>query len=289
MKKKDVNKKIEEKVRKICRKVWKVPQEQNSSTMTTSTRKLFKIFFRPNNYRRQIRVKEKNQKIINSIKSTIRGVNFTKHTKLLTIKNYKKNITIQYGKYYLTGIYSQPVVYGTKTIYLIERETINEIENKVSKIKENIKQRIDQALKQFSRKFNLIMPYERIKWTRYEDFIKGEEYIDKIPKEVIIHDTIFKKVYPDGIEFIDKSVKPTVRIKTYIKNRAIENISPEICKELDKIYNILPRFELCKELVNECKTIEVMLKDTILLVKIPQLNENQRNELSDYTFERFGK
>ena len=80
------------------------------------------------------------------------------------------------------------------------------------------------------------------RWSRYEDFIKGEDYIDKIPREVIIHDTYFKKVYGKGIEFVkaDKE-EPTAHLKNYIKNRAVEDLAPEIANSINVLGNIFLR------------------------------------------------
>jgi hypothetical protein len=59
--------------------------------------------------------------------------------------------------------------------------------------------------------------------------MKGEEVIDSIPRETIIHDTVFKKVYPEGVEFIGgKGIEPGSRMKNYLKNRAVEDIAPEL-------------------------------------------------------------
>lgn len=266
----DVKKYIEKK----CREIWQVPKETNFNSITTSR----ELFFRPNNYRRQIKVKTKSKCTIKKIISTIRGVNFNKHTKLLSIKNYKENITLQYGKNKLTAIYSQPIVNNVKTVYLIKRDSFKEIQDKITEIKEEIKQRLDKALIGFARKFNIKLPYERIVWTRYEDFMKGEDYIDKIPKDVIIHDTIFKKVYGKGIEFIKHGKEePIVHYKNYIKNRAIEDIAPKIAEEIGCFKEVVTTYQeqlkgYAVEIKNHRKVQELQIKNqqemNIVLKKI---------------------
>lgn len=197
-----------------------------------STKPNFSIFFRPNNYRRQIAVKEKDNSTIQKIKSATSAIP-DKHTKIISIKNYKPNITIQYFKNHVVAIYSQNIIGGVKEIFLIERSNLDEIDRRINEIKASIQKRIDEALYDFTTRFEIALPGKPI-WIRYEDFIKGEDYIDSIPREVIVHDTFFKKVYGEGIEFISskKGEKPTVHLKNYIKNRAIENISPRIADEL---------------------------------------------------------
>lgn len=213
-------------------------QEDLSNSMTT-TKKTFSYFWRPHNFRREIEVKIKTNSTSTRIRGTISKLpmelNINSHTKLISIKNFKPNITIQYGKKKLTAIYSQNIINGEKETYQIERNTIQEIEARINEIKQNIEKKLDNALNRFSIKFGLSIPFKKPVWSRYEDFLKGEDYIDKIPRECIIHDTFFKKVYGKGIEFKNttKDEEPTIHLKNYIKNRAIEDIAPEIAASIN--------------------------------------------------------
>lgn len=213
-------------------------KEHISNSMTTTTIPK-KILWRPNNYRRKIEVKEKDNSGMNRIKTTIRHTTIGRHNKLLSVKNFKPNITIQYGRSTLTAIYSQNIIAGNKETFLIERQTIKEIQDEIDKKRESIRERMDNALLVFSRQFKLYIPLKNPRWDRYEDWIKGDDFIDKIPRETIIHDTIFKKVYGDGIEFKNtgKGEAPTVHMKNYIKNRAVEDISPLIAEEINQFHN----------------------------------------------------
>ncbi len=244
-KKKEVsNKSIKDYVDSITTPIFeRVLQEDLSNSMTT-TKKTFSYFWRPNNYRRQIEVKEKTNSTLQEIKGAIgklhMELNINPHTKIISIKNYKPNITIQYGRTILTAIYSQKIIAGEKETFRIERNTINEIQARINEIKQDIEKRIDNALKSFSSKFKLTKPFKRPIWGRYEDFIKGEEYIDKIPRECIIHDTYFKKVYGKGIEFKKAGQEgPTIHLKNYIKARAIEDIAPEIANSINGLGSIM--------------------------------------------------
>ncbi len=225
---KDLKKELYDKIKEPI-----VPEETISNSMTTR-KDTFSIMWRPNNYRRQIEVKLKDNSTMENIKSAIKGTIPNPHTKMISIKNYKPNITIQYGKNTLTGIYSQNIIGGEKEIFLIEANTIDDLEERINQIKAQIQEKIDDALDSFINRFNLRIPLKTPIWSRYEDFIKGDEYIDKIPREVIIHDTYFKNVYDEGLEFKNtkKGEEPTVHMKNYIKNRAIEDIAPGIAEEL---------------------------------------------------------
>jgi hypothetical protein len=121
-----------------------------------------------------------------------------------------------------------------KQTYLIERDSIEELNKRIDEINEEIKQQIDKALLSFVKEFNIKVeskPY----WVRHEEYIKGEEYIDKLPKDLIIHDTVFKKVYGSGVEFINPNSPPGIEVKNYIKNRALEDISPKIVEALNEL------------------------------------------------------
>jgi len=231
---------VEKHIESIVKPIFdKALQETYSNSMTT-TKKPISILWRPNNYRRQIEVKTKDNSTIKKIKSAIQEANVNPHTKIVSIKAFMPNITIQYGKNTLTGIYSQNIIAGTKEIFCIEAYTLSDIEERISQKKEDIRQRIDKAIDVFSSKFGLKLPFRQPVWSRYEDFIKGEEYIDKIPREVIIHDTYFKKVYGKGIEFIRAGKEePTVHLKNFIKNRAVENIAPDIAESINNLGNAL--------------------------------------------------
>jgi len=245
------------------------PQADLSNSMTT-TKKSFSYFFRPNNYRRQIMVKEKTNSTLQEIRGAISilpmELNINTHTKLISIKNYKPNITIQYGKNILTAIYSQTIIAGEKEIFRIERNSIGEVQDRINEIKQDIEKRVDNALKEFSHKFNLSMPFKNPVWSRYEDFIKGEEFIDKIPRECIIHDTFFKKVYGKGIEFKKSELEePTIHLKNYIKNRAIEDIAPEISGSINSLGSTLEKFT--NDLTPVINDLAVNMKTHISVLK----------------------
>jgi len=219
----------------IKRKVLDSFAKENFSNSMTTTKGGFCILWRPNNYRRQMVVKEKNNSTIKKILSTIPNAKLNNHTKLVNIKGYE-GITIQYGKSKLVGIWSQHIVGGCKETYLIEANSIQDVECRILEKKEEIKKKIDKALRVFAKKVGIGIPYSKPVWSRYEDWVKGESYIDQLPRECIVHDTFFKKVYGEGIEFKKAGKEePGVHLKNYIKNRAVEDFSPEIAKEIGLI------------------------------------------------------
>lgn len=101
--KKEREEALKKHIDKIVKPIFnRVLQEKKTNSMTT-TQPIYKIFFRPNNYRRKIQIKTRDnstmQKIASSVGSAIKKkqFNYSEHTKLVFIKNFK-GITIQLGK-----------------------------------------------------------------------------------------------------------------------------------------------------------------------------------------------
>jgi len=269
---KDINNEIREEIYRICKPHFeKVLQETLSNSMTTMSNRV-KIVWRPNNYRRQMEVKTKVNSTIEKIKSAIDStdklqININNHTKLISIKNYKPQITIQYGKNTLTGIWSQKIIGGHKQVFLLEGKNIEEITALLVKHKERIEKQIDDALMDFAKKFNIKLPLSYPKHTRSEDMIKGEEYLDNLPADLIIHDTYFRKVYKNELEFKSGKNQPhsAILVKNYLKNRALEEIAPKIEDKLEKMIIVMEKgFEnqkyLDKNLVKHFKVLNKIEK-----------------------------
>ena len=285
--KEEYNKKISEYIDKIIHPIFAeklgVPVEELSNSITT-TKKPFKIFFRPNNYRRQIEVREKTNSTISYCKRVNPTIKVTPHTKLISLK--EKNIIIQYGKKTMTAIYSNPIINGIKQGWTIERGNLEDVFKRIDEIKKDIENKLDDTLVRSARKFKVLLPFKKAIWGRHEDFIKGESYIDKIPRECQFIDTIAKKVYPTGIEFIGgKGEEPTLKTKLYLKNRAIEDFAPEISNSLDqltlrfdnlgnKIMDMMEvRLKVDKELAINIKTHNKVFKKLDKLLSQKKLSE----------------
>jgi len=187
------------------------------NSMATGTNDFF--FWRPNNYRRQLVIKETSNSIGKSAIAKKLGGKVANHSKLLFLKNYSSNITLQLGKNKLEAFWSQNVIGGVKEVYEVP---FGSFDSFLDAKKKDIEKALDKALFDFCKRFN----YSSIGlpvWSRYEDFIRGESFVDSIPSEVIIHDPFFKKVYADGIEAIGGlGDMPTERIRLYIHNRMKE-------------------------------------------------------------------
>jgi len=99
-------------------------------------------------------------------------------------------------------------------------------EKTIKRIKNSIIDKIIDSAKKFKKETKIKFETDW-KTHRKEIEIKGDEFIDSIPKDMNIHAETFKKVYDKGVEFLDE-----VNVTNYINNRALEDLSPELVKEL---------------------------------------------------------
>ena len=228
-------------IKRVAGKVFdKVLKETPSNSITTIPPS-FGILWRPNNYRRQMEIKDVANSGFDKIKSAIHHyypnatINQNSHTKIISTR-LSTNLTLQFGKKTLIGIHAQNIINGNKETFYIEAYNVGDLDKRISMIATEIQSEIDKVIVEIATKSELILPESKIKWSRYEDWVKGEDFIDNLPREVIIHDTFFKKVYGQGIEFKStgkENEEPVVHMKNYIKNRAIEEIAPQVALELE--------------------------------------------------------
>ena len=91
--------------------------------------------------------------------------------------------------------------------------------------------------KEISNKLNCRIHSAKPIWTRSEHGLKGEEILKDIPRDLVIHDTYFKKVYNDDIEIkTGKNEDPTATLKTFMKNTVTMNFAPSIAEEIRSIF-----------------------------------------------------
>jgi len=112
----------------------------------------------------------------------------------------------------------------------ITAENVEEVDLRIEEIMKELKERSIQALKLFIELHGGYSDFKEARPHRCEHGIHGDDYIDKIPGELIINDTYVKKVYKHKTEF-----KTTAAIKNYVSNRAVEKIYPEIAIEINKL------------------------------------------------------
>lgn len=187
-----------------------------------------KFFWRPNNYRLQFNFKIETFKRNTTLASGVTPLNFgTKWvfkdfestTIVLDVPKRKKvpKITVIY----------RPV---KRFHYEVKCYNLAEIQEKVNERVQNIENKLIYALNTFISIYGGSYVPGSKKWVRFEDEIHSEDFIAKIPRDLLINDTYFKKAYQEGIEF-----KNPAYLKTYISNRAVEEISPEIAEAINTL------------------------------------------------------
>lgn len=184
--------------------------------------------FRPNNYRRGVLfVRGGNSGSIGSV-GTIAS-----HSRLQFVKG--GGVTLMVGREKIVAIYDQAKHLGKKYWYRIERDSVSEVDRVIEAKKEELKCFLDSKIKDFASKNGLELSGEFF-WVRAESGIKGDSFLDSLPEELIVHDSTFRKVYKDEVEFISgKGVDPVAGLKNFVNNRALEAFSPAIVEQLNLI------------------------------------------------------
>jgi len=110
-----------------------------------------------------------------------------------------------------------------------------------------------------------------------ENKVKGERAIDYIPLKMRFHNDIVKKVYNESnVEF-----QAPPYAATYLSNRAIEEVAPEIAyrlKSLEENQNTL------KVLKSRIGNVDDVLKEKELVLR---LSNSDKLEFSDWIFQKF--
>jgi len=119
--------------------------------------------------------------------------------------------------------------YHLKQWRKITAESVDEVDQRIDEVMNNLKDQSIKALKYFidlhGGKSNFKVLNERC-----EHGIHGDDYLDKIPEDLIIHDTYIKKVYKRKVE-----LKTATTVKNYISARAVGKITPQIASEINKL------------------------------------------------------
>jgi len=186
------------------------------------------FLWRPNNYRLKIPfVKGSDPKQETKQLGGLFPVEIREGTTTLKVD---EKITLMIHPENVIGIWSLKNKKKEKLWYNVKIDSIDALDDWIdSKVKE-----IQEALQSEFKKLKLSLDYSKAVWIRHEDGIKGEEFLDGLSSSLIIHDTYFKKVYANEVE-----MKAPAYVKTFIANRAIEKIAPEIAKELVELKNLV--------------------------------------------------
>lgn len=253
----------------------------DNSMSTTSDELVYG--WRPNNYRRRIRIKRLSNSAIEKLLSTIPTASQSPHSKIISIKDYFLNVTVQIFKDNIVFIWKQDKVKGVKKWYSISGSSVGDVESKLSVLKAQIIEHLDGAANSFSSLHGVVYLGVPV-WLGHEDGLKGDEFLDSLPRDLIIHAENFKKVYADEVEFVGKTNSdPTAKVVRYINNRVVERFAPEIAREI----NLVALFSV--DIVSWCEASIRCVEDVFLYEDILRhLPRSKRLDVSNFLFDKFG-
>lgn len=251
------------------------PNEAPTNSMTTTPPT---ILYRPNNYRRALQAVYSRDSTLQKLRGTIGTINVCEHTGLISFSY--KGVTFQLGKNKLMGIYSQSTISKKKMTYKVDADTEEEQCNIISKKVEEIRKEIDDRLGEVCSLLSITICSE-IEWVRYEDWGRGIEIIDKIPKDTIIHCKHWKKVYPEGIELLkagkDDKTPPGVKLNNMIENYALNRHTPQLAKELVDIKSTM--VIMSDHMLNQSENIKYLTENiNAHIPAIVKLGENAEKQ-----------
>lgn len=212
----------------------KVPQEDFRNSGTIPRKSVLKLW-RPNNYRRQLKMQRRDFRTIARIQNDYSGCIVSRHTKLITIKDYD-HLTLQVGRDTVTAMWKQRVVAGHKETWCVEFDEPSSLKAWIAQQVENIRLTCDAALFDFVERTGVGLRGEVPDWSHFEDWVK-EPGLMKIPRDVIVYDSFFKKVYGEGVEFtpLMKGEVPGERLSMYLSSRAFEDQEGLVLAELARM------------------------------------------------------
>lgn len=156
-----------------------------------------------------------------------------------------------------------------------------DISRRIDELDREMEDRCFSFLKEFIKNNGGKSKFELIRKRKQDWAIHGDEFLDNIPENLIITDTVGKKVYRDKWEMYGAN-----EVKNYISNRALERFSPVISYELRETK------ELIKSAFAEqapLRALKSKIKEPIDIIQYPELvkllSKNEKIELEDWLFE----
>lgn len=199
-------------VKNLLKKVF--PQEAFSDSRTIGG-----FFWCPHNYRLKVPFSGFLDFDSTPICNTGSLSRFPVHRSRKKIISIKVNsfITVQIFKSCAMIIYSERSKGGAKLWRKVSITSLEGFNSLWDAEQVNISQECFNALKGLELPLNF--NFEGALFMRHEDAVKGESFLDSIPKDQVIEDTTFKKVYKDEVEF-----KNPFFLKNYINSRVTETL-----------------------------------------------------------------
>lgn len=120
---------------------------------------------------------------------------------------------------------------------------------------------------------------------RVEAKVKGDDVIDLLPSNMVFHGDVAKKVYNEkNVEFKNEGLAAN-----YLKNRALEDFTPEIAAALKDIRDSLSGRPLVSALESLKMDVKVFPDDVVNnKVAIESLSDGDKSLFTEWLFSEFG-
>jgi len=259
------------------------------SSMTTSGA-VFERLWRPHNFRRQVKifpfekvVKTTTLKEKGFVVDTTIPYKMSLHTGIVDIR-FSDNISIQVKRETVTGVWEQNVVGGEKETVLLCGNSKREILAKVSFHEKKVFSLLDSAISFVAERFGLHIVGGFVT-ERKEEWSRSKHFIDNLPKDCIVHEEDWKKVYDVGVEVITKKVdaEDVFKFQKLISNEILLDFAPLISNEL--MVNRFLAFDIEKWCESNIVSIQDVFKYEGLIAYLPK---DKRLEVSNFLFKKFG-
>lgn len=273
----------EDVVKRIMKNYAKDSKRNFSNSMTTSEGFINK-FWRPHNFRRGIQIKSFDNSMF-SKKGFIHGTtipyNKCLHTKIISIK-YSDNLTIQIFKNNVHGEWKQVFINGERETILLKGKSLNEIDRKIIGLKRHVHKLIEDAVNLVISKVGFIVVGDFF-YVRGENWTRGDHWVEKLPRDCIIHEEHWKKVYPYGIEIIGGKGEDSIELfKQHIHNSIVYDFAPLIAKEM--VFNRMLAYDIKAWCEVNISCLDDFNKYADL---VKGLTLEQREGITEWIFERF--
>lgn len=239
-----------------------------------------KVTFRPNNYRRRIVCHDLQKDLGGVTPDLSRYISYGKRNGHRFIKGLYPRVTVQIGKRTITAIYDQHDEKGIKEEFEVSRS------GGVSEKSAEIIRMLDGVLADVVKRIGAMGAGEpTTSW--YEDGLKGERFIDSLPRDLILQAMPVTKLYGEGVEFKGKE-EAAVFAERYLRNASLLEFAPEIAREIRALGDRLAPVDALDRVKGHVKRFPDDLLSAEGRALIGLLSSREKDLLSEWSFERFG-
>lgn len=239
-----------------------------------------KVTFRPNNYRRRIVCHDLPKDLGGGHSGVTPFISYGKRNGHRFIKGLYPRVTVQIGKRTITAIYDQHDEKGVKEEFEVSRD------GGVGEKSREIVRMLDAVLADVVQRIGAVGAGEPVtSW--YEDGLKGERFIDSLPRDLILQGKPVTKLYGEGVEF-KGAEEPAVYAERYLRNAALLELAPEITRAIRELADRLAPVDALERAKESIRSFPGDLVSSEGCARIAALSSREKELLSEWTFERFG-